>query len=71
MPDKVSSIESYAFSACSKLKLISFSKSSRFIGHSSFSGCSSLTLFILPESLNWIDNQAFENCSNSAIVNIT
>ncbi|WP_440756714.1 leucine-rich repeat protein [Mycoplasmopsis anatis] len=50
---------------------MSFSKSSRFIGHSSFSGCSSLISFILQECLNWIDNQAFENCSNLAIVNIT
>lgn len=63
-PKGVTSIESFAFSNCSRLTSISIPSSVTSIGNSAFARCSSLTSITIPERVTSIGIQAFALCSS-------
>lgn len=59
LPDSISSIESYTFHKCSKLKDITFGNNLNYIGDYAFEDCINLKRVALPQSVRTIDSNAF------------
>ena len=70
IPNSVTSIESYAFSACSSLTSITIPDSVTSIGNNAFDSCSSLTSITIPDSVTSIGNNAFDSCSSLTSITI-
>ena len=70
IPSDVTSIESYAFSGCSRLTSITLPVGLTDIGVSVFSGCSGLTSATIPDGVTSIGSSAFYGCSSLASVTI-
>mgnify|MGYP000065518134 CR=1 FL=1 len=70
IPDSVTSIESGAFSGCSRLTSITIPDSVTSIGNYAFSGCSSLTSITIPNSVTSIGEGAFRKCSRLTSITI-
>ena len=66
----VTSIGSYAFSACWRLTSVSIPDSVTRIGNYAFSGCGDLTSVSIPDSATSIGEHAFYNCSRLTSVTI-
>ena len=62
IPDGVTSIGSYAFTSCSRLKTVIISSSVTSIGRYAFYWCSGLTHVMIPDSVMSIGDSAFEKC---------
>ncbi len=63
LPDCVTSLGSYAFGTCSKLKSVTFPESLDSIAANCFTSCTALTSAVLPEGLKTIEASAFYNCT--------
>ncbi len=63
IPNAVTSIGNYAFSACSDLTSVTIPNSVTNIGDVAFSGCSSLTSIEIPNSVTNIGESAFVGCA--------
>ena len=70
IPNSVTSIESYAFSACSSLTSITIPDSVTSIGNNAFDSCSSLTSITIPDGVTSIESYAFYNCSGLTSITI-
>lgn len=70
LPDSVTSIENNAFTECTSLKEITWSKSLETIGGSVFSGCTSLEAITLPDSMKTIGATAFHGCTGLKTVEV-
>jgi hypothetical protein len=66
----VISIDSYAFSSCSSLTIVTIPDSVTSIGSFAFGYCSSLTSVMIPDSVTSIEQYAFWDCSNLMSVTI-
>ena len=64
IPDSVTSIEDYAFSACTRLTSITIPDSVTTIGRNAFYRCSALTSITIPDSVTSIGDSAFLECSS-------
>ena len=64
IPNSVTSIEQYAFNACTSLTSIVIPNSVTSISHHAFAGCSSLTSLNIPNSVTSIESSAFAGCSS-------
>ncbi len=69
IPDNITSIGSYAFSWCHRLKSIIISDNVNSIGGSAFFGCSGLTSVVIPDNVTYIGDYAFSGCNG--LTNIT
>ena len=69
IPDGVTSIRSYAFYDCSRLKSVNIPDSVTNIGESAFRDCSSLTSINIPDGVTSIDYFTFLGCSSLTSVN--
>lgn len=63
IPESVTSIKAYAFSACSGLINLTIPDSVTSIGYSAFSGCSGLTSVTIGKGVTSIDWYAFNGCT--------
>jgi len=70
IPNSVTSIEQYAFVACSSLTSITIPEGVTSIGQGAFSGCSSLTSITIPEGVTSIGQGAFYGCSSLTSITI-
>ena len=70
IPDSVTSIGDWAFSACSSLTSINIPDSVTNIGDGAFCDCSSLTDINIPHSVTCIGDKAFCHCSSLTNINI-
>ncbi len=70
IPSGVTSIESYAFSGCTKLKTAVIPSSVTQIGTYAFSRCSALAELTMSEGLTSIGSYAFANCTSLVSVTI-
>lgn len=70
IPDRVKSINKFAFFCCKELTSIVISDSVTNIGRDAFEGCSKLTNVIIGNGVISIDKYAFANCSNLTSVTI-
>ena len=70
IPDGVTSIGSWAFRGCSKLRSVTIPDSVTSIGVEAFYGCSSLTGVTIPDSVTSIGGGAFRDCKSLASVTI-
>ena len=61
---QVTTIDSYAFANCTKLRIINIPDSVRTISTCAFQNCYSLVTVFFPASLITIGTSAFNNCSN-------
>ena len=66
----VTSIGSYIFTKCNKLKSITLPNSVEEIGKGAFEYCSSLTSITIPNSVKEIESGAFEGCSSLTSIKI-
>ncbi len=66
----VKKIEHSAFSGCSNLKELIFSKNLKSIGDSAFSNCTSLEEITIPSSVKHIGASAFKDCKNIKTLNL-
>ena len=62
IPNSVTSVDDFAFFACTNLTIITIPNSVKDIGRSAFYGCSSLTSVIIPNSITSIGTYAFALC---------
>ena len=69
IPSTVTSVGSYAFSGCTKLKNLSLPSTVTSIGQYAFSG-TAITSFIIPSSMTSIGNYSFYNMSKLEKVTI-
>ena len=69
MPNSVTSIGSYAFSACSGLTSITIPSKVRAISDYTFNGCNNLTTINIPDSVRTIGTSAFRYCQS--LISIT
>lgn len=70
IPNSVTSIENWAFDACSMLTYITIPNSVTSIGTGAFSGCSALESIIIPNGVNAIKDDTFSHCSSLSNVEI-
>ena len=70
IPDRVSTIGSYAFADCTSLTSITLPDSVTSIGEGAFSYCTSLTSITLPNSAATIYRYAFGNCTSLTSITI-
>jgi len=70
IPNSVTSIGEYAFSACIGLTSVTIPNSVTSIGDDAFYSCSGLTEVTIPNSVTTIGNSAFSNCSGLTSVTI-
>ncbi|MBO5302700.1 MAG: leucine-rich repeat domain-containing protein [Lachnospiraceae bacterium] len=70
IPDTVTSIIDYAFSDCSGLTGVIWSKTMETIGYGMFSNCSNLTNITIPEGVTYIEEEAFSGCSSLTSITI-
>ena len=68
LPDSLKIIGSYAFSANSQLKKVTFGSGLVTIEDSAFDGCRALTSVVLPDSLQYLCSGAFYSCGLREIV---
>ena len=71
IPNSVTSIGDYAFSACSNLTSVTVPNSVTSIGITAFSACSGLTSITIPNSVKSIGNWAFNGCCSLTSVIIS
>ena len=71
IPDGVTIIGDYAFSACKNLTSIEIPNSVTTIGNMAFSGCSNLTSITIPNSVRSIGSRAFYRCLTEIYVKAT
>lgn len=64
LPESVTSIGEYAFSACKGLTSIEIPNTITSIGSYAFYGCSDLTSITIPNSVTELNNYTFWTCSN-------
>lgn len=64
IPEKVTIINSYAFSSCKQLQKVTLPGTITQINGSAFRGCSMLSDINLPNSITTINYYAFENCTS-------
>ncbi len=65
IPEKVTSIEDYAFANCTNLTSINFNNSQlTSIGNYAFTNCNSLTSITIPEKVTSIGDYTFASCIN-------
>lgn len=70
IPDSVTSIGSYSFYNCDRLKSISIGKNVTNIGDHAFKGCINMQDLIIPDSVISIGDYCFKNCKNMSSVTI-
>ena len=70
IPSGVTSIEDFAFYACSGLTSVTIPDGVTTIGSAAFQGCESLTSVIIPDSVTTISGWAFSDCSGLTSVTI-
>lgn len=70
IPDTVKTIQSYAFSGCSRLNNLVIPDSVQSIGSYCFKGCESLKNIVIPDSVTLIDHAAFWGCESLNVVTI-
>lgn len=68
MPDSITYVGQSAFSFCSKLESVTFSKNISSIMSNAFSSCTALTSVVLPDSLTKLQSSAFNGCSKLTVV---
>lgn len=68
LPDTVTSIGDYAFSACREITSISIPNSVTSIGDWAFADCTGLKEIIIPDSVMYIGERAFSNCSTLTLL---
>ncbi|MGN0736453.1 MAG: leucine-rich repeat domain-containing protein [Anaerovoracaceae bacterium] len=68
IPNSVTSIGDFAFSACKNLTRITIPDSVTAIGRNAFSDCTGLTSITIPNSVTSIGNSAFAYCQNLEII---
>lgn len=64
IPATVKTIETHAFSNCSKLEILTVADGVEVIDGYAFADCAKLTLVTLPDSIKEIGSGAFRNCPN-------
>ena len=64
IPSTVKTIETRAFTGCSKLELLTVSDGVKVIDGYAFANCPKLSLVTLPDSVVEISNGAFDDCPN-------
>lgn len=62
VPVGVTSIDDYAFFACTNLEIVTLPTSLKRIGSSAFHNCASLTSIVIPDSVVDINKAAFASC---------
>ncbi len=72
IPSSITSIESYAFSSCTRLRNVTFAENSNLqsIGYVAFNNCWSIRSIKIPSSVIKIDEQAFSDCDNLASITV-
>ena len=70
IPDSVTSIEDYAFSACTRLTSITIPDSVTTIGRNAFYRCSALTSITIGNGVTSIGERAFSSCSDLTSIEI-
>ena len=70
VPDSVTSIDSYAFSGCSKLMSVKLPDALVNIRDNAFANAVSLSGIVIPDSVTQIGSEAFSGCSNLVAVRI-
>ncbi len=70
IPDRVTSIGSYAFSDCTRLTSITIPDSVTSIGSYAFSGCTRLTSITILDSVTSIGSYAFSGCTRLTSITI-
>jgi hypothetical protein len=70
LPERLATIESFAFQRCSSLTSITLPESLKYIGRSAFDGCSSLTSITIPEGVTHIGDHVFSSCRSLTSVTI-
>lgn len=70
IPNTVTAIDGYAFSGCTKLKVVEFPDSITEIGSNAFENCTGLTDLTIPGNISEIGESAFRGCSGIQSLNI-
>lgn len=68
IPNNITSIGDYAFSAFSNLSSITIPDNVTSIGYGAFKGCKGLSTITIPNGVTSIDEEAFEDCINLTTV---
>ncbi len=71
IPDSVTSVEKYAFYACSALSEIVITNNVKEIKSNAFASCSSLNKIIIPDNVINIGDYAFDYCTNLSDITIS
>lgn len=64
LPEGIEKIGPYAFSGCTKLKVITLPETLHTIGEHAFSECSSLSELKLPSNITKLESEIFKGCTN-------